>query len=147
MALHLRIQVRDYVIALLTGLTTSADRVSKTSPYLHELSELPCLIVRLGYEAIEMEHSLGSLNRTPMLIITAKTADAADPEGALGIMLTEVEVKMATDTGLGGLVDLATLASISDMDTEAEGASPISKQDISYQLNYLTNEGAPDVPI
>jgi len=144
---HLRIQSRDAVIALLKGLATSGNNVFPKMFSAVPESITPCLEVHIADEVIELETTLGTMDRSQVLEITALAQSTGDIEALLAGMLAEVEAKMATDTTLSGLVDLVQPTGISDITIDGKGAKPTAEQSISYKIDYATLQGAPDTPV
>ena len=136
---HVRTQIRDALVARLTGLATTGAAVhgQRTRP----LTAVPPFIkVYLGDDSGEL---LGVTTdaveqRSADLVIEAYAKDGADMEDILDQIALEVQVKIATspDLTFGGLVKMILAPRIEpDVDDSLEKPCGINR--ITYPITYF----------
>ena len=148
MADHLRTQIRDALVTLFTGLTTTGSNVFTNFIRPLEDAELPGL--SLGFPEEEIAVSSGQKTvkkrktfRTLTYPIVGRAKQTGDIENTLNNIAKEVEAAWATDRLLGGLLNASELSSI-EMEILPEGEKPIGMVTITFTLVYSCVEGSPD---
>jgi len=148
MADHVNKQVRDAVIARVTGLTTTGARVHsyRVNP-LDSITELPALIVRtISDTAVEAFVYQGRVyERQIEVLITAYAAATADLDDALDLIRKEVEQAIGETLGVSGetLVPVYT-GSETGM---TEGEQPAGELQMRYRVQVRHLAAVPDVII
>jgi hypothetical protein len=135
---HVRKQIRDAVTILLTGLTTTGDRVFAGRVTPIGQNEVPGLRLFVDEESIDAGtiHGPAVLERglTIRVECCAALADGLDDE--LDQMALEVEEAIAADTTLGGILNGAIVPTSIDIDRSGEGATPIGQLTITFAAAY-----------
>ena len=138
--MHVRQQIRSAIKTLVTGLTTTGANVFDSPVHLLDPASLPSLQIYARSEGIEV-HTLSAprdILRTVEIVI-AGTVKAVDVYmNTLDTINEEVEAVMSTDLSLGGLAMDIYLTTI-EISYEA-GEQPIGRIEMSYNVEYRTNE-------
>jgi hypothetical protein len=149
---HVRKQIRDAVVARLTGLATTVDQVfaGRTRPLADE--HAPTLLVYAREEASRFQAMGGTgrpLERRLRLAVHGKVSLAAtDPEDTLDTIALEVErAMMSGDETFGGLVESVVLTAT---DIAAEGPDDGGNRRrgdirLTYDIEYATRADQPDM--
>lgn len=149
MANHLRTQIRDKVVTVVTGLATTGSRVHAARPGTRPLRSLPALIVYTNGEDINLasgQRGSRRLERPLDLVIEAYVAETSDPDKTLDTINKEVEVVMAADPTLGALAKDSYLMRVEkEQDDEAEKPTWLLR--MTYYCEYHTRETAPDAAL
>lgn len=149
---HVRKQIRSAAIVLATGLAATGARVFDSRAVALNESNLPCWIVRTEDEEIAVDDTtLGATkneHRTIELCFEgmAREASGASVQDDLDEMVKELEVAIAADYTLGGLVKDSHLMNI-EIDTDDSGDRVFGAVRVVYSVNYWTARGAPDVSL
>lgn len=104
MAHHIRRQVREAVVAALSGLPTTGSRVKTAHPFPLDGPDLPGLVILADEEAVEVDSFGGPsliLART-LRITVLGYAVGVDVENTLDAMAAEVEAAIAAAFPVGG---------------------------------------------
>ena len=152
MADHVRTQIRDKVKDLLDALTTTSTRCYAARPSSRPLHTLPALLVYTNGEDINLasgQRGARRLERPLDLVVegyVAESGASADPDKTLDTINKEVEVALAADPTLTGLVkDLYLLRIEKEQDEEAE--KPTWMIRMTFYCEYHTRETAPDAAL
>lgn len=151
MAYHLRKQVREAMVTLLTGLTTTGSHVFKNRLIALKENQLPALVVTTNEEEITTQDAGvdAVLDRrlSIELLVHAKAVDDIDDE--LDLIALEVESKVfeseVTNT-LNGLISSLELNGISN-EFDAQGEKKAGLARMSFTAIYFNQASAPDVSI
>jgi hypothetical protein len=146
MANHLRQQIRERVGTLLTGLTTTGGRVYQSRVYPVAAANLPGLTLYTAEESAEIM-TLGSprrSERTLSLIVEARAKATTNLDDTLDTICKEVEIAMAADPTLNGLVNDHHLARTS-IELAGEGEQPVGVATMEFTIMYDVAESTPDV--
>jgi hypothetical protein len=150
MADHVRQQIRQAAASVLTGLTSTGPRVFKSRIYALDETELPALRIYTNNEDVEATgNTIGVgaiLDRTLNLTVEAVAKANANLDDALDTMTKEVEMALAANYTLNGLVKSVDLTGI-DIELSAEAEKPTGQATIKFRVNYFTDAGAPDISI
>lgn len=146
MANHVRRQIREAVVTLLTGLTSTASRVYDSRVY--EIKTLPALVVYATEESSERSDLSGKMDRTVMVRVEcyAKVKSSGSVEDVIDTIAKEVEIAMDADQTFGGLA-LASMLENTNIELTGDGEKPVAVMTLEYQVLYRTAKGSPDVSV
>jgi hypothetical protein len=145
---HVRTQIRARVVDVLTGLTTSGDRVFKTRVHPMSPGSLPGLCVYTGSEAAT-GGTLKATTKEVELVIDAYAA-GVDFDDTADLMQAEVEAALFDDWADGRFFDgIATnlVYSQSDSKFDGEGAVRVGVCRAIYKVEYQTEDGYAETAI
>lgn len=151
MADHLRTQCRDAVVTLVTGLATTAARVSAGRPESRpvQTSELPCLLVYTNStegEPISGQQAARRIEHGCELVIDGLAAGTGDVDKTLDTIEKETRAALEAAPTLSGLAkDLLFVSSVKESDDEAE--QPTWRIRMTWRLEFHTREGVPDAAL
>jgi hypothetical protein len=148
-AAHVKIAIRDALVAQLTGLTTTEDRVygDRLNPLDPENGDFPAIIVYSGPEEIEYVTAPAPrrMRRNLQYLITCWATQESSEDNLVDKLLTmqaEVETAIFQDRNLGGLIlDGKITKSFPIMDNEGEFLQ--GNITIVYMATVNTREGTP----
>lgn len=135
---HPRKDIRDAVVALLTGATSAGSRVypSRFAPVSE--SELPCLLVYTLSEDVEISsESPREYGRSLKLIVDIRAAAAASLDNTFDALALQVESAMMQDFTLGDRVNDIILQN-TEISVSVEGDAEIGSCALTYLLPYFT---------
>lgn len=141
--MHAREVLRDAVAALVTGLTTTGARVYQSRVYPLESTELPCLLVYLGDEAIEyltMDNPRMQERRLDIIIEGHAVANA-DIDEVLDDMAEQIETAIGAAPVLYNTAGVM-LTSVTH-DSNGSGNQPAGIVRLTYMALYCTDEANP----
>jgi hypothetical protein len=147
---HIRKQIRDAVVTLLTGLATTGSKVYPNRVWPLSEAELPGILVMADADTVS-SYSEGSLaantprniNRLAHLTVQALArGDAIDDQ--LDQICLEVEKALAADRFLGGLSVNVTLVD-TRIQLKGDGEKPTGEATMSYLIEYWVLDTTPDV--
>ena len=150
---HAREQIRDAIITLVTGLTTTGANVFPSRVYPLKDGELPALCVYTFNEEIDDEK--GKIEKLDFRYLSVKvdgyakmpsgvSDPTADPlEDVLDDIASEVETAVLADQGLGVGAIATDLESI-EIEKNIEGEKPTAVISMSFKVHYLTDTGTPN---
>lgn len=140
---HVRTQIRDRVVTLLTPLgTVYASRI-------HPIAEdaLPVFLVYTNAEQIDLEGAaFNTLERRLEVVVEIVAQATADLDDTLDAKLALVEAALAADFTLNGKAVASMPASI-EISMSMEGAQPIGRARLTYAVLYRTSSTDPTVAI
>jgi hypothetical protein len=139
---HVRTQIRNAVIAKLTGLTTTGNRVYKSRMYPMDDAAMPGICVYTTQEKISDDAPVGASKR--MLDVYADAyVSGVSVDDTLDQIDAEVETAMFADYSLGGLTRGVSLSSVAIIYPQ-DAAKPFGVMRMIYQAEYVTQDGDPD---
>jgi hypothetical protein len=146
MANHLRRQIREAVGTAVTGLATTGARVFQSRVYPLPVTDLPGLTI-----ATDSESSIGATLGAPRLIdrvlrlrVIAWARATADLDDTLDQICKEVEIALAMPcAALAGIAKTITLIS-TEIELEGTADKPVGQAALTYEINYIAAENAPD---
>lgn len=138
---HVRTGIRNALVALLTGLTTTGPHVFSSRMYPQSDDGLPCLLVITNDEQ-DITDLGGILERTLDVSLRGVVKASASLDDTLDKIIEEVEVAMGAVTTLGGLIKDLSLSSIA-ISYDDQTDKPVGIADINYSITYFTRAGAP----
>jgi len=146
---HVRQQIRDAAVTLVTDLATTENRVYASRLYPVNDSEYPGLCVYTGDEEVESVEISGSGNtqqRTVDLIVEGFDKASGGLDDRLDSIAAEVETVIFTDPYFSDLAKSCELASVVTEMTD-EGEKPIGIITLTFRVMYFTIEGAPETAL
>lgn len=144
--MHVRNQIRNKIVELVTGLTTTADRVFASRLYPLQSEELPGLCVFTRAEEVdEEEGKLEQLqHRDVFIIVAGYDKVTAGLDDNLDTIAAEVETAVFADRFLSGLVMLLDIVS-TEIELNVEQETPFGEILITFRARYFTVEGSPEI--
>lgn len=149
MADHVRQQIRQAAVTLLTGLATTGARVFVAHPYQIPAEQLPALIIdtpRENRDGGSMGGASRLLERALELHVRALVRAVSGYRDTADQIAKEVELAIAGDNGLGGLAKHVTFAAM-ESEVIGEGDAPVCEMTLTFEVLYVTALNAPDVPL
>lgn len=147
---HVRTQIRGAAATALTGLTTTGARVFKSRIRPADDDELPCLLVYCDDER-DIEKTTagnpGRLSRPLELIIKGLAKKTAALDDELDKIALEVEVAIAANVTLGGLVREGAWLRDIGVTMNEEMETPCGEIVMVFSATYSTNSNAPEVAL
>lgn len=146
---HLRTQIRNALVALLTDLPTTADRVFPGQIYPLGPEQLPALLVHVDDEEIEALtiHGPAQLSRTVTIRVECVTQLSEGLEDEMDEMALEVEHAVASDASLGGLLNSVLVPNGIETERSGDGDAPMGRLTVRYLAEYLVSNDAVDTPL
>lgn len=141
--MHVRQQIREYVVAELTGLATTGTKVypSRVLPVPNEL--MPCLCVYLGKESgSENDVPLNCSGRTLEVVIDAYVS-GQDADDTLNEISAEIETALFAVPAMGGLTRGIYFRSMATV-YPADAAKPFGIQRNIFAVEYVIEDGDPE---
>jgi hypothetical protein len=146
--MHVRQQIREHVGTILTGLTSTGDRVYQSRVWPLNADTMPALLVYTTTETSETD-TMGptlTLNRELVLIVEAYVRNITVYDDLIDTICSEIEVAMAADRTLGGLAKFSFLSG-TDISYNGEGEQPVSIVTLEFAIQYRTAVNAPDIGV
>lgn len=147
---HVRTQIRAAAATTLTGLSTTTTKVFKSRLRPADDDELPCLLVYCDDEPNIARQTIGNpsrLSRELLLVVKGLAKNNAALDDELDMICKEVEVALAANLTLGGLVrDGVWLTSINTTMNE-EMEKPCGEIIMTFSATYSTNSNTPEVAL
>lgn len=145
---HARQQIRVALAALLTGLTTTQNRVFTSRNIVLQDNEMPAIEITTNDENVQMIdiHS-GILERDLSIDVIAKVQAIDNVDDLLDDIIAEIETRInATPINrtLNGLCQGLELSSI-EIGIDESLATPVGQAVLRYQAQYHTNPATPDI--
>jgi len=147
MANHLRRQIRERIATDVTGLSTTGSNVFQSRAYPVEESKLPCLLVFVSEESVEIR-SMGAIRGiSSELTINiegyCQGGDGATVMNTLAAIQKEVQIAVQADIDINSLARDSYLTS-ADASVNAEATKPTGSVRMTYLVIYQYMENAPD---
>lgn len=146
--MHALTQIRNAVVAYVTGLATTGSNVFEHPAYNIRDAQLPALVVALG-ESQTVELSIGPqsrLNQQVELTITALAKNTSGVAANLEAIAAEVETELGPHHNLGIGTKGLELQGRS-VEISADGSAPIGALTLSYLVRFMITQGAPETLI
>lgn len=145
---HVRTQIRNSIVTLVTGLTTTGARVYASRLYPLQDDNLPGLCVFTQSEEVDDEEGKNEqLQHRELLVVVAgydKVISGLDDQ--LDTIAAEVETAIFADRFLSGLLMSLDLVA-TEVELNVEQEKPLGKISITFRARYFTSEGAPETVI
>lgn len=139
---HARRQIRDEVVARVTGLTTTGARVYRSRSRSLSGAKLPAIKVWTRDEEIE-EASGYDYQRRKLRLEVVALSKLADPDDELDQVCVEVEEALAADPTFGGLVTAAYLVS-TEFEFDHELEKPVGMATMVWEIVYSVDSDTPE---
>ncbi len=140
---HARQQIREAVVSLLTGLTTTGANVYDTRLYSH--NALPSLTVFADAESINNEVSTKTSQMRNLTIrVEARVKGTSGAEDIVDTICAEVDAAIYDDTTLDGRA-LDTNLEATVIEYSVEQDQPIALAILTFNVEYRVAPGAPTV--
>ena len=141
MANHLRRQIRERVVTLCTGLSSTGSNVFEGRAYPVEASKLPCLLVYDGDE--ELEPATLSPAGTRTMVSNLSISIEGYAQGGSGKVVLdslaqiqkEVQIAMSGDTDINELAGNSYIQS-ADLTLTGEGNKVSGNNKMTYLIHY-----------
>lgn len=145
---HIRQQIRDRIIADVTGLATTGANVYDSKLYNILQGELPALAVYTQNETSEISTIAPNvtLDRELEVIIECYAEANENIENTLDTIASEVENSLGTDLSLNNLAITQFLSS-TDIDFTSEGEKPLGICKLTYNVRYMNNVTNSTIPL
>jgi hypothetical protein len=148
---HLRRQIREAVATLLTGLTTTGNRVFQSRVQTLKDNQLPALVILTNEETVTQStiHSNPLLERQLSVQVIAKAKANTNLDDTLDQIIKEVEMAVfASDAAntLGGLVKGLVLDSL-DITFNGEAETKVGEAVMAFTAVYFNQAATPDVSV
>ncbi len=144
---HIRRQVRDHVVAILSALPPDvipAGRVLKSRVRDLDDDQLPAILVYTAKEAARRSNQDGDLERVLDLVIDLRVQDNDDIDDALDALAVAVETAMDQDARVGGLaLDDAVLTGTEIGLAGGQGMAINGMAQLTYAIRLHTPRGLP----
>jgi hypothetical protein len=135
---HVRQQIREQVVTLCTGLTTTGSRVYDTRLYNLDSDDLPGLVIYTQNESsTKSTLSPSTYERELDVLIEGYAQANNDIEDTLDTISKEVEDAIGADPLLNGKAVDSELTS-TEIEFTSIGESPIGILRLTYRVLYMT---------
>jgi hypothetical protein len=145
---HVRQQVRERAATTLTGLTTTGTKVYQSRVYPLGAANLPGLLIYTKSEDSEIVTMSGArtLLRNLSLVIEGYVKAVSNYDDTVDTIAKEVETAMGNDVTLNGLAKNSYLES-TEIEYDGEGEKPLAVISLTYTVEYMTKENAPQTAV
>lgn len=147
---HVRTQIRKAAAIALTGLATTGDNVFTNRRRPVGDDKLPCLLVYCGDEPRIEGVTTGNpkrLQRENKLIVKGVVKSSDTLDDTLDGIAAEVEVAIAANLTLGGLVRMGVWLEAIEVDETDELEKPAGVVVMTFSADYSTNSNAPEIAL
>jgi len=145
---HVRQQLRERAATTLTGLTTTGTKVYQSRVYPLGAANLPGLLIYTKSEDSEIVTMSGArtLLRNLSLVIEGYVKAVSNYDDTVDTIAKEVETAMGNDVTLNGLAKNSYLES-TEIEYDGEGEKPLAVISLTYTVEYMTKENAPQTAV
>lgn len=145
---HVRQQLRERAATTLTGLSTTGSKVFQSRIYPLGNSNLPGLLIYTKSEDSEAVTMSGArtLLRNLSLVIEGYVKAVSNYDDTVDTIAKEVETAMGNDVTLNGLAKNSYLES-TEIQYDGEGEKPVAVVSLTYSVEYMTKENAPQTAV
>lgn len=135
--MHRRRAIREAVVALVTGLSTTGSNVTEGRVYPVAVTATPSIDVTTTEESREFYLQSTTLDETRLTIVEITIrAEGDDYPSQLDDIALEIEQAIGSDRDLGGLVNEFRLSSTSTESSNEVGETPIGQMVMSWEARY-----------
>lgn len=137
---HARKQIRDAIVAQVTGLTTTLAKVYASRMFSMGEDKIPGLIVYTVAEEAEIT-TMGSVRNSyrKLQVNIEAHVKSASADDTIDTISAEIEAALGDDHKLGGLTKDLYYAGI-EINLNSDGDKPIAVAVLSYIAEYQVNE-------
>lgn len=146
--MHVRTQIRNAVLKLVTGLPLTGSRVHKPPMYLKQSTDMPCLRVRCGDEQIEPMtiHGNAPVSRVMRVMVDCFSMHRDDVESEINEVAAAVEAALdgralTDDNGNVLVMELNLTGFETGLSNELE--KPVGHTVLTFSAEYFTHAGDP----
>ena len=145
---HVRQQLRERAATTLTGLSTTGSKVYQSRVYPLGAANLPGLLIYTKSEDSEIVTMSGArtLLRCLSLVIEGYVKAVSNYDDTVDTIAKEVETAMGNDVTLNGLAKNSYLES-TEIEYDGEGEKPVAVVSLTYTVEYMTIENAPQTAV
>lgn len=145
---HVRQQLRERAATTLTGLSTTGSKVYQSRVYPLGAANLPGLLIYTKSEDSEAVTMSGArtLLRNLSLVIEGYVKAVSNYDDTVDTIAKEVETAMGNDVTLNGLAKNSYLES-TEIQYDGEGEKPVAVVSLTYSVEYMTKENAPQTAV
>ena len=145
---HVRQQLRERAATTLTGLTTTGSKVYQSRIYPLGSANLPGLLIYTKSEDSEAVTMSGARTvlRNLSLVIEGYVKAVSNYDDTVDTIAKEVETAMGNDVTLNGLAKNSFLES-TQIEYDGEGEKPVAVVSLTYTVEYMTIENAPQTAV
>ena len=145
---HVRQQLRERAATTLTGLSTTGSKVYQSRVYPLGAANLPGLLIYTKSEDSEIVTMSGArtLLRNLSLVIEGYVKAVSNYDDTVDTIAKEVETAMGNDVTLNGLAKNSFLES-TQIEYDGEGEKPVAVVSLTYNVEYMTIENAPQTAV
>ena len=141
---HVRKQIRDNIITILTGLSTTGANVFASRAYPIQSAATPGLCIYTSSEQVEALSIKPPRGLARSLEVSVEAyVESAAPDDVLDTIAAEIEAAMTTDLTRGGTARDTQLTSF-DADFAGEGENPVVVGRFVFEIMYSTLETDPE---
>jgi len=145
---HARQQLRERAATTLTGLTTTGSKVYQSRVYPMGAANLPGLLIYTKSEDSEPQ-TIGDTRtvlRNLSLVIEGYVKAVSNYDDTIDTVAAEVETALGNDVTLNGLAKNSYLES-TEIEFDGEGDKPVASVSMTYIVQYMTIENAPQTAV
>jgi len=141
---HARKAIRDNIISVLTGLSTTGARVYQSRVYPLDKSKLPglCIYTKSEQSTVMTMGADRTIQRVLSVSIEAYVRGVTGYDNALDDICEEVEIALLADRKRGGLAKDTQVTGFS-ADYSGDGEQPVATGVITVDVTYHTKELTP----
>ena len=145
MADHFRVALRTAIVARLTGLTTTEDRVYPNRIYPLQGQDLPGIVVKTQEPEIAVStiHGPAVYERKVSVVVRGYEKAVTDLDASLDAIGKEVEVALAIPLTVAGKSVEMVLRAVQVEAVQAD--QPVGIIEMTYETTVFTAANAPDV--
>jgi len=145
---HVRQQLRERAATTLTGLSTTGSKVYQSRVFPLGAANLPGLLIYTKSEDSEIVTMSGArtLLRNLSLVIEGYVKAVSNYDDTVDTIAKEVETAMGNDVTLNGLAKNSYLES-TEIEYDGEGEKPVAVVSLTYTVEYMTKENAPQTAV
>jgi len=145
---HVRQQLRERAATTLTGLTTTGSKVYQSRVYPMGAANLPGLLIYTKSEDSEAQTIGGTRTvlRNLSLVIEGYVKAVSNYDDTIDTVAAEVETALGNDVTLNGLAKNSYLES-TEIEFDGEGDKPVASVSMTYIVQYMTIENAPQTAV
>lgn len=145
---HIRREIRDYVLAQITGLTTTGSNAFATRIYPMVNAKLPAVICYTNSESSqEVSFSKKRIqNRSLQLIVEGYTKTLNTFDDVLDDIAEEVEIALLDDTTFAGKAINVELTN-TEATYSGDGEQPVGTIRLTFEVQYRTETGVPGTAV
>ena len=141
---HVRAQIRNTVVTVLTGLHTTGSSVFATRSWPLDAKQLPALLIYSVDETADPGSLTRpiALHRALSLVVEAVALKCNGLDDLLDAMCAEVEAELAMDPSIAGLAKNSTLRR-TEIEVRSDGDATVGIARMTFEVLYVTSSVNP----